>query len=163
MEENLKTTDELLEDVVNANLQDLLINQFDDEKQKKEVFDDTMKAVDRLTRMKEISSSEDKAKMNDALEQEKLKMDQEKLKIEQEKLEHSKRMDVIKNQENAKSDKKNFWLKVGEIAVTVIVPIGTLIGNSICYNHQRKEILKFEETGVITSTPGKKLMNKLFK
>ena len=36
MEENLKTTDELLEDVVNANLQDLLINQFDDEKQKKE-------------------------------------------------------------------------------------------------------------------------------
>ena len=63
MEENLKTTDELLEDVVNANLQDLLINQFDDEKQKKEVFDDTMKAVDRLTRMKEISSSEDKAKM----------------------------------------------------------------------------------------------------
>ena len=149
MEENLKTTDELLEDVVNANLQDLLINQFDDEKQKKEVFDDTMKAVDRLTRMKEISSSEDKAKMNDALEQEKL--------------EHSKRMDVIKNQENAKSDKKNFWLKVGEIAVTVIVPIGTLIGNCIFYNHQRKEILKFEETGVITSTPGKKLMNKLFK
>ena len=60
MEENLKTTDELLEDVVNANLQDLLINQFDDEKQKKEVFDDTMKAVDRLTRMKEISSSDDK-------------------------------------------------------------------------------------------------------
>ena len=156
MEENLKTTDELLEDVVNANLQDLLINQFDDEKQKKEVFDDTMKAVDRLTRMKEISSSEDKTKMNDALEQEELKM-------EQEKLEHSKRMDVIKNQENAKSDKKNFWLKVGEIAVTVIVPIGTLIGNCIFYNHQRKEILKFEETGVITSTPGKKLMNKLFK
>ena len=36
MEENLKTTDELLEDVVNANLQDLLINQFDDEKQRKE-------------------------------------------------------------------------------------------------------------------------------
>ena len=59
MEENLKTTDDLLEDVVNANLQDLLINQFDDEKQKKEVFDDTMKAVDRLTKMKEISSSED--------------------------------------------------------------------------------------------------------
>ena len=66
-------------------------------------------------------------------------------------------------QENAKSDKKNFWLKVGEIAVTVIVPIGTLIGNCIFYNHQRKEILKFEETGVITSTPGKKLMSKLFK
>lgn len=69
---------------------------------------------------------------------------------------------LVRVDEQAKSketDKRDFMLRCAGLGIPILIEIGSMVWRE----HMSNKLLKFEENGYVSSTPGKNLFSSIFR
>ena len=138
----MENTKDLLVEVIEDQLEKAKGNYGGTVEEKQKNFDNAMKATDRLIKIMEIESEENRNEAN--------------REVEMLKLEQSKEVELLKMNQNSDDQKKNLIIKMVEVAA---VPTVLFISDCLFKRYYMRSVCNFEKDYTFTTTPGRSVSN----